>query len=204
MNLDSKQTYDFATQLLQKYIIPSLENDVNLCLSVIDPKTTSTNAYIPALLYCFSIIDVLGALLEGHARKGNTTQNMEKYMIKYMNYSSSDVKFILQVFRHKIVHLAIPKPIIENNGKYLSWNLHEQDHSKHKTRDGSPGDLDIFGYRKDHYDEKFLINIRQFKEDIIKSITSNTGYLATLKTDPQLQKNFVVAINHIYDPHIKD
>lgn|GEM_PF-3462459 len=123
-------------------------------------------------------------------------------MKKYMKYNSDDVELILKMYRHKIVHLAMPKPIIEHNGKYLSWKLHDENSNNHLKKDNIPRDISIFGYRKDYYDEKFIINIQKFKDDIIESITRPTdGYLAELKNDGQLQKKFEIAINQIYDPN---
>jgi len=48
-----------------------------------------------------------------------------------MKYNSDDVELILKMYRHKIVHLAMPKPIIEHNRKYLSWKLHDENSNNH-------------------------------------------------------------------------
>jgi hypothetical protein len=61
----------------------SLKNDVNHCVKI-EPY-----APYPALIYCFSNIDLLGALYGGEAGKNaNTTQQQSKnYMKCFMGYS---------------------------------------------------------------------------------------------------------------------
>ena len=59
-----------------------LKNDVNHCV-----KTAPYAPYL-ALIYCFSNIDLLGALYAGKAgRDANTTQQSKNYMKLFMGYS---------------------------------------------------------------------------------------------------------------------
>jgi hypothetical protein len=51
-----------------------LENDVEGFLPA-DKKEVAAYAPFPALMYCFSIMDLLGSLYAGNARSGNTTDN---------------------------------------------------------------------------------------------------------------------------------
>ena len=60
----------------------SLKNDVSHCVK------TAPYAPYPALIYCFSNIDLLGALYAGKAgRDANTTQQSKNYMKLFMGYS---------------------------------------------------------------------------------------------------------------------
>jgi hypothetical protein len=58
----------------------SLENDVNHCVK------TAPYAPYPALIYCFSTVDLLGALYAGKTgRDANTTQQSKNYMRLFMS-----------------------------------------------------------------------------------------------------------------------
>ena len=100
----------------------SLEKDVNHCL-------VKPYAPMPAILWCIACIDFLGALLAGQASKKipgtntnvNTTENSQKYMISYMDYSQEQVELIQGIFRHKLVHLAQPGPLSLYKGKTVVW-----------------------------------------------------------------------------------
>jgi hypothetical protein len=192
----------FAYKFLVEFILKSLENDVNLCLSLKYTNTQSpTNAYTPALLYCFSVIDLLGSLVAGNARGRKTTNNSRNYMTKYMNYSKENSILLQNMYRHKIVHLAMPKIAIVNEGKLISWKFHDENPNNHLKIDyNDKGDISIFGNGKIHYDGKLILNIQEFKKDIKNSVTSKNGYLESLKITNELRYNFVNAINQIYDP----
>ena len=78
----------------------SLERDVRHCLQ-------GQLAPFPALLYCFATIDFLAALVSGHAdKKAPTTQQSIDYMTSFMNYTFENADILLNLFRHKLVHLA--------------------------------------------------------------------------------------------------
>jgi hypothetical protein len=66
-------------------------------------------APFPALMYCFSIIDLLGSLMAGTARGGNTTDNARRYMEKYLDIPLDKVRLLQKIYRHKLVHLSQPK-----------------------------------------------------------------------------------------------
>jgi hypothetical protein len=109
-----------AKQIIVGSILKSLENDVNLCLSLPFNKTDApTNAYSPATIYCFSVIDLLGSLYAGNARGGDNTQNARRYMKKFMKYSPDDALLLQRIYRHKLVHLAMPKAVILHKGQLI-------------------------------------------------------------------------------------
>jgi hypothetical protein len=77
----------FAEEFIVKDRLASLENDVKRCLPMQSAKIEAAeHASFPALMYCFSIVDLLGSLYAGNARSGNTTDNAARYMEKYLNY----------------------------------------------------------------------------------------------------------------------
>jgi hypothetical protein len=90
---DKAELMCFATRFIVDDRLNSLENDVYRCVPNAQDKSERTcYAPFPALLYCFSIIDLLGAVYAGNARSGNTTKNSENYMKDFLlpvpNYHS--------------------------------------------------------------------------------------------------------------------
>jgi len=67
----------FAEEFIVKDRLASLENDVNCYLPTAKIEAAEY-APFPALLYCFSIMDLLGSLYAGNARSGITTDNAAK------------------------------------------------------------------------------------------------------------------------------
>jgi hypothetical protein len=124
-----------ARQVIVDSVLNSLENDVNECLRYsYNRKTAPTNAYSPALLYCFSAIDLMGSLYAGRAKGGDTSRKAENYMIDFMKYSGDNVKKLQMIYRHKLVHLAIPKTVFYYNGRYITWKLHDPDQAHHLNK----------------------------------------------------------------------
>jgi hypothetical protein len=65
---------NFATKLIKVERLPSLKNDVNVCVS--------RGCAFPAILYCFSTIDMIGTLFKGRLKP--PTINSSDYMQKFM------------------------------------------------------------------------------------------------------------------------
>jgi len=74
---DDMELMHFAHKFIVKDRLNSLENDVNLCLltSAKKEEPEYAPASFPALLYCFSIVDLLGSLYAGDARHRKKRQN---------------------------------------------------------------------------------------------------------------------------------
>lgn len=190
---------DFAELFLKKCRLPSLNYDVERCLR----KENGSYSPVPGLMYCFSIIDLLGALIKGQAIGGHTTNNSKNYLISFMNYPVDIVDLMWEKFyRHKITHLSIPQTAVKIfSGKIISWNLHDEDPNNHLKILWNKEIIEI-GDKcgQIHIDGKFVINIRELKNDIIDSVNRTPdGYLEKLKSDKKLQNNFEIAINQIYE-----
>jgi len=98
----------------------SLEKDIVHCLQ-------PPYAPFPAILYCLSSIDLLGSAKCWSGSKDpitkenvNTKSNSRQYMQQYMNYIDYQANIIVDLFRHKLVHLAQPKPCILYNNKVVA------------------------------------------------------------------------------------
>ena len=122
---DSTDLLYFANKLIVDERLSSLEKDVRACLE--------KDCAFPALLYCFSTIDLLGAVYTGHASDTSHTKgNSKEYAIHFMkntdtNYSSEQIDLLQGIFRHKLVHLAQPKVVLEDKGRYIAWKYEYPD-----------------------------------------------------------------------------
>jgi hypothetical protein len=202
---DDVELIQFAQKFVVDDRLASLENDVERCLPS-DKKEAAGYAPFPALMYCFSIIDLLGSLYAGNARGGNTTNNAARYMERYLKYSEEKLRLLQKIYRHKIVHLSQPKFAMLYNRKIIAWKLDEYVPSKHLTIEQTPGDAVISGsFRKIRCDAQYVVSIKALKDDIKHSVTRYPdGYMEDLRKDPDLQSKFVTAINQVYDPVVTD
>jgi hypothetical protein len=155
-----------------------------------EPSDLSSAAYppFPALLYCFSTIDLLGSLYAGDAsRSADTVNNSKKYAQHFMNYTEEQSHLMIQIFRHKLVPLAQPKFVYQDRSKsrrVTSTYLHD-DREKHLRIEKLPpnskivvtSDWDI------PIDHVFMIGILQFMNDIKNSTERPSGLPAFLGND---------------------
>lgn len=178
----------------------SLNKDVAHCLS-------KPYAPFPAILYCFSTIDLLGALAAG--RGDNTrpaTQQSKSYMKLFMCYSEPIPTLLMGLFRHKLVHLAIPKAVFEyednTSAKHkVVWNYTHNTPQKHLKLESVPGMANIDnGLWLIQYDQSFWLDIPSFACDIVNSVLGTNGYLSQLKTNVTMQSRYAAAVNDLYNP----
>lgn len=163
--------------------IESLKKDVHHCVMGDYP------APIPAILYCFSTIDLLGALYCGDARpEAPVTFNARKYMTDVMKYGLLEATLIQKVFRHKLVHLAQPTPLTRYEEKEYLWRWVHNNRRAHLTI-------------LDHEAKNrfwFEISIWSLAEDIETSVVGTGGYLSRLNCESELQGKFLDAYEHIF------
>jgi hypothetical protein len=172
----------------------SLLKDVRYCV-LRNQGTQDWPAPFPALLYCFSTIDLLGALYGGDARekqRGNeprtrVTELARVYMTEMMKYPDEKSKLLQKVFRHKIVHLAQPIPKVEYGGKIYTWYLEHNNRVIH---------LEI--KHKKSNDFLFCVSIYSLAEDIVDSVYKPNGYVHELENTEDLQLKFENAYCHIF------
>jgi hypothetical protein len=199
---------NLAAWFIEDVRLKSLEYDVNRCLR--KTKKSGAHSPFPALLNCLSTIDLLGSLFKGDTTLCASTKNAKNYISTFMGYGPDETELLWKyLIRHKLVHLAMPQTAVKYNAKMtnykdktISWNLHEQDISKHLTIIWNKENI-IIGKNsngKIKIDGKFVLNIKKLKEDIINSIRKTPdGYLARLKRDNSIQDKFMTAINEIYN-----
>jgi|SRR5215469_1464130 len=106
----------FATRLIKAERLPSLKKDVSICVS--------TACAFPAILYCFSTIDLLATLFKGQLKP--TSPNARDYIQKFMKnnhipYTQYEVELLQKIYRHKVFYMAQPKPLIEIGADRITW-----------------------------------------------------------------------------------
>lgn len=190
--------------------IGSLKNDMERCIqmnmnrNIVSKDKSTGDAPFPILLYCFSIIDMLGSLYCGWASNkkklcdiecdykskrqinecGGITCRSRKYMNDFMDYGINESKMIQKIFRHKLVHLSQPSPIVIKDGKNITWKIHHSEIEKHLNPDLLKNGT-------------FNISIIDLVNDIEKSTKK---YLISLKKDNNLQQQCEKALSQIYEP----
>ena len=176
--------------------LAALEKDVNHCL--VQPF-----APIPAIAYCFSTIDLLGALYRGNATKNApTTQQSHDYMTHFMKYTNQEADLLQRIFRHKVIHLATPKSVVDYDSKRIGWMYHHHSRADHLKLTQFPATqtLQVVGALSVNYDWQFSVSIKDLQIDIENSVVGTNGYLDELQRDATLQRNFEKALSEIYDP----
>lgn len=203
MNEDNKPN-KLELNSIMKFItikMDSLQKDVIHCLQ-------PPFAPMPAILWCVSCVDLLGALHAGQASdKADHSANSRKYMEWFMNYTTEQAELILKVFRHKLVHLAEPGPLSTYKCKTVGWQYdHEyilDDHEyilDHLTLLNLQGQTITKLGLVEHVDQVFTLGITQFMQDIRCSVFKPGGYLDELKTDPDTFRLCKDAIREIDTP----
>jgi hypothetical protein len=132
-----------------------------------------------------------------------TTRNSARYMKRFMHYRTEKIRLLQNIFRYKLVHLAQPKPVIEDKKRIVAWRYYHKNRSRHlqliRFKNPRPV-LGILPYKL-HCGYGFKISIHKLKEDVLASVfKSSNNYFNSLNTHRNLQTNFRRAINEIYNP----
>lgn len=170
--------------------VSSLQKDVRYCV-LRNIGTEDWPAPLPALLYCFATIDLLGSLYDGNAVSfGTISKRAKNYMVDAMKYPEDKVILLQEVFRHKIVHLAQLQPKVRVNGKVFTWHYYHDDRANHLALRDLENTKDTF---------EFSVSIWSLAEDIAKSVTGPDGYYERLNQRESLRANFEKAYSQVFE-----
>lgn len=170
--------------------VASLLKDVRYCV-LRNIGKEDWPAPLPALLYCFASIDLLGALYDGNAVSFDTISKRAKNdMMHAMKYPEEKAKLLQEVFRHKIVHLAQLQPKVTVEGRVFTWRYDHDDRAKHLALRQIEKAKDVF---------EFSVSIWSLTEDIAKSVTGPDGYYERLNQRESLRANFEKAYSQILE-----
>ena len=174
-----------SARRLLKERMDSLRKDVTFCI-LDNSDHVNWPAPFPALLYCFATIDLLGSLYwkctldnqdqqklcKTKVENGITNKSLN-YMIDFMYYPELEATLIQKVFRHKLVHLAQPRPVANYKNKKYTWHYYHDKRSRHLEIDVNRDDEMMI----------FNISIWSLVEDIVDSVYEPNGYLECLSKD---------------------
>jgi len=194
---EQKELIQYARRtILQR--IGSLENDVRRCIFQGGPYQPAPFA---ALLYCFSVIDLLGAFLAGNAKPGRSAEQAREYMQKFMGYTEEQAYLLQMVFRHKLVHLSEPRPIMEDKSRRISWQEWHNNREKHLAIEPlkERQKITITSILSVECDHVFHVGIWNLVEDIRISVEKPNGYFESLEKTPDLQDKFEQSVSQMYD-----
>lgn len=123
---EQNELVKFARDLVRNRI-DSLEKDVTYCLRDQAQPPSAPYAPFPALLYCFSTLD-------------KTPYNSKNYAQRFMNYTEEQSNLLIQIFRHKLVHLAQPKFVYHDSVKSrdITWRYYHDNQEEHLKIDKLP------------------------------------------------------------------
>jgi hypothetical protein len=124
-------------------------------------------------------------------------------MKRFMGYQHQQISLFWLIFRHKLVHLAEPKPAVLDKNKIIGWRYHHKKMQTHLTltKLKTPTKLLLNTPYDIYCNYRFEISITKLKDDIIDSILRKpSGYKEVLLNSKKLQLNFRRAINEIYNP----
>lgn len=177
--------------------VNSLWRDAKNCL-----KNELEPAPFPAILFCFSTINLLGALVTGKAYKGANDEKISiDYMTSFMHYSTYNATILIQLFRHKLVHLAQPSPLVRNGQEMITWRHHHHDRQFHLKKIPLAQSSEI-GDVPPHWHiritHEYNISIMDLVIDIKESAMGHNGYYDKLQYSQGLQKNYELAINQMH------
>ena len=199
-----RRILSFANSFLNERI-SSLQKDVLTCIVNTCP--------FPAILYCFATIDLLAALYIGTGtskaaiRGGRTvgiTEFSMQYMQQMMGYAKFDIELLQDIFRHKTVHLAQPKLVLERSRpkRKIGWMLYNYSSTKHLTLDplGKENEVKtIVTPEPMYYNHIFSVSVQSLMEDIRDSVyRSQTGYLALLERSKARRERFARSVDQIF------
>ena len=179
--------------------LSSLERDVKICMGSYPP------APFPAMLYCFSIIDMLGAFYcgEAHSLMRNTSKNSATYMKDMMGYTQDDCHLLQKIFRHKLVHLAGPNSVFKYNQDKITWHYARDLPERHLQLKSLLQGIYIHPENtriKHKVSHQFWMSLEKLVEDITQSVQNPNGYFSKLKADPTLREKLDDAVWDMFSP----
>ena len=166
----------------------ALKKDIDHCIK------TQPYAPFPALIYCFSNIDLelfiqeelIRLLLQQKDLKGIPQHNnLKKYMKDFMGYNEEKSTLLQCIFRHKLVHLAEPLlSVIEYKSRLIAWKYNHYNTVNHLIfvpASTANNKIQITANWDIHFDEVFEISILGLANDIINSVYKADGYIESLQ-----------------------
>jgi hypothetical protein len=117
-----------------------------------------------------------------------------------LHYSTENATILIDLFRHKLVHLAQPSPLIRFGSEVITWKHHHDDRQFHLKKIRHEQGSEIGDVPSDWHipvTHEFNISIMDFVMDIKDSAMGPNGYFDILENSPYLQAKYELAINQM-------
>ncbi len=139
-------------------------------------------------------------------------KGLRDYAHKFMDrtvYTDLHLSILYEGFRHKLAHLAHPYFVFDTGRKSnvpgprrrIVWTVRARGPRPPIVL--VPHNDRIRSYTLPWpvpYDHRIYISVAGLKRDIVGSVRGRNGYLAALKRDPVLQRNFAKCMKRFFPP----
>lgn len=150
----------------------------------INHQLDSGTAPFPITLYCMNTLDFLSAAFFGYSEKKNIksqpdqTGRMVEFLAKYFKYDRVISEVTIDVFRHKLVHLAEPS----SKGRIIGWSISSRT---------SEGDLWVIKEFNTKGNKAVYFGVYNFINDLRDSVLGSGDYYNDLSQHNNLQQNYI-------------
>lgn len=182
--------------------IEVFRKDMRICLKA---DSNRRHAYMPALLTCTSLLDLLACLYAGGLRpKGQ--KHILKYAQDFMDqraYPRVSIALLWQMFRHKVAHATQPYGVYDSHSgdkknnplrgqrrMWVTWKICASNRSRPIEVIERHGILEERPPWPTPYTHRCTISLYRLKVDVPASVLKHTGYLACLKADSKARAHF--------------
>lgn len=143
------------------------------------------------MFFCYATLDLLGALHAGDATRGApVAEQAPAYMRDFLGYTAEQATLLQTRFRHKLLHLAQPAPVVGVAGQDVRWEVDPAPAFRSPTA----------GPAADRVPVCFPLRVGEFAEDIGTSVFRRGGFLDVLARDRAARERFSRAMRQIEDP----
>jgi hypothetical protein len=188
-------------QRFVKERIEVFRKDISICLKA---DTKRRHAYMPALMTCISLLELLSGLYVGKLKHIELSRIIE-YSKKFMDtnvYTTDRLSVLYEAFRHKIAHVTQPYGVFDTYSvgkkhqlrsypqRRITWKVNATDRQPPIDIIPEKGTLTKQPPWPVSYSHRCIVSVYRLKVDIPKSALSVGGYLENLATDIKIQENF--------------
>lgn len=130
---------------------------------------------------------------------------MKNNGVPYNEYQTS---LLQKIYRHKVVHIAQPRPLIEIGTNKITWRYDDEDLTRHLNMETTPNPQPITAFLTPYqmyFNQIFVISILKLAQDVEDSvIRPSDGYWDMLLNNSlvegrALQDRFRDAVSDMYD-----
>jgi hypothetical protein len=184
--------------------VKGFEKDINICLT---PNAQGSHAYMPGLMTCFALLDLLSGLYFGKLDRNNHVEFTRLFReLMPGRYDEYELKALYVAIRHKLAHFSHPyfvlntalEPRLKERPMLLSWTISEE---------AANPPLQIVKFRrsrlarvqpvpwKTRVDHRIEISIRSLADDAIALART---YTKKLESAPHLWEKFRDCMSEFY------